>query len=71
MADTIVELIESRTYLLEFQKAQLLIDLKAVPSDDKRMEEIIDAIFYKLFGKGWHDLTPMERQNIIDTWKGD
>ncbi len=73
---SISELIESRGYLLGFQKKQLLEDLESVETDDERMtfdeemEDIIDTIFYKLFGKGWNDLSGVEIQDIRDAWKG-
>lgn len=70
MAESITEMIESRTYLLGFQKEQLLEDFRAVPSDDERIEKIIDTIFYKLFGKGWDALTEVERRDILYAWRG-
>ena len=70
MAESIVGMIESRTYLLEFQKKQLLEDLEDVPSDDERIGKIIDRVFYRLFSKGWDDLTGLEIQAINDAWKG-
>lgn len=64
------EMVESRTYLLGFQKKQLVEDFRSVPSDDERIEEIMDAILYKLFGKGWNDLTALEKQDILYAWRG-
>ena len=67
---SITELIESRGYLLGFQKEALSEDLESMESDDKRMEKIVDQIFYKLFGKGWEDLTPLEQADIRIAWEG-
>ncbi len=67
---SITEMMESRGYLLDFQKVQLVEDLEFVELDDVRMEEIIDSIFYKLFGKGWKDLSIAEQYDIRIAWKG-
>jgi len=67
---SITEMIESRGYLLGFQKEALLEDLEFVESDDERMEHIIDQIFYKLFGKSWDDLSTQEQMDIRIAWKG-
>lgn len=69
MAKSIDEIIESRTYLLKSQKERLLEDLDTVVPDDEIIEKIIDTIFFKLFGKGWADLTELERQDILVAWK--
>lgn len=69
MADSIYGMIESRKYLLDFQKRQLLEDLRAVEPDDERIGKIIDSVFYKLFGIGWNDLSAMEIQDIYDSWE--
>lgn len=68
--NSITEMIESRGYLLEFQKKQLMEDLELVASDNKRIEEIMDAILYKLFSKNWNDLTALEQQDILYAWRG-
>ena len=68
--DSITELIESRGYLLGFQKEALLEDLEFVESDDEQLEGIIDQVFYKLFGKGWEDLTSSEQADIRIAWTG-
>ena len=70
MAASVTEMIESRKYLLEFQKEQLLNDLEEVPSDKEHMEKIIDAVFYKLFGKGWDKLSSEEQGIICEVWRG-
>ena len=62
------EMIKSRGYLLDFQKKKLLEDLEFVESDDEQMGEIIDRIFYRLFGVGWKDLTPQEIADIRIAW---
>ena len=67
---SITELIESRWYLLGFQKEALLKDLESVELDDVQIEKIIDQVFYKLFGKGWDALAPLEQSDIIAAWKG-
>jgi len=67
---SITEMVESRGYLLDFQKEQLSEDLESVQTDDERMEKIIDCVFYKLFGKGWADLTAEEQVDIRNAWKG-
>lgn len=67
---TIREMIESRRYLLEFQKKQLVEDFREVPSDDERIGEIMDDILHKLFDRGWNDLTAAEQQNILYAWRG-
>lgn len=61
---TIEEMIDSRTYLLEFQKDQLLEDLVKVPSDREHIERVLDAIFYKLFGTGTNGLSSVEQATI-------
>lgn len=63
------KIIESRTYLLESQKERLMEDLGDV-TPDERIEKVIDAIFYKLFGTGWDTLTETEKRDIHDAWKG-
>ena len=67
----ITEMVESRGYLLSFQKEALLEDLEFVETDTERMESIVGRIFYRLFGKGWDDLSPQERMDIRSAWKGD
>jgi len=68
--DSITELVESRGYLLGFQKEALLEDLEFAKTDDERIEGIIDQIFYRLFGKGWNDLSTQEQMDIETAWKG-
>ena len=67
---SVTELIESRGYLLDFQKKALLEDLEFVGLNDEQMERMIDQVFYKLFGKGWNDLTPLEQLDIKFAWEG-
>ena len=78
MAESLVEMIKNRQYLLGFQKKLLLEDLEEkllsedlgdIPTDDKWKEKIIDKVFYRLFGKGWDELTGPEMQAINDAWK--
>jgi len=68
--ESIGELISDRGYLLDFQKAKILEDLESVQTDDEHIEVIIDRLFYKLFGNGWDDLTPVEQKEIKDAWSG-
>ena len=68
--ESIDDMIESRTYLFDFQKKQLVEDLELIPSDDERIEKIMDTILYRLFCKNWNDLTTMEKQDILFAWKG-
>ena len=70
MANSLAELIGDCKYLLDFQKKQLIIDLDTVPLDDERIGDIIDAVFYRLFGKGFDSLTGEEVRDIYDAWKG-
>jgi len=67
---SITEMIESRGYLLDFQKEALIEDLEFVETDNEHLEQIIDQVFYKLFGKGWDDLTSQEQRDIEIAWKG-
>ena len=67
---SITEMIESRGYLLDFQKEALLEDLAWVAPNENQMEAAIDRVFYRLFGKGWNDLTSQEQVDIKDAWKG-
>ena len=62
---SITEMIESRGYLMDFQKEALIEDLAWVEP-----EAAIDRVFYKLFGKGWNDLTSQEQRDIEIAWKG-
>jgi len=41
-----------------------------VETDNEHLEQIIDQVFYKLFGKGWDDLTSQEQRDIEIAWKG-
>ena len=68
--ETMRELIESREYLLKSQKERLVEDLVLVPSGDASIEKVIDAIFYRLFGKGWDALTTPEQLDIKQAWRG-
>lgn len=68
--ETMAELIESRDYLLKSQKERLVEDLVLVPLGNTNIEKIIDAIFYRLFGKGWDDLTTTEQLDIKQAWRG-
>lgn len=68
--ESVGEMIESRGYLLKSQKERLLEDLKQVDMGTEQMEEIIDRLFYKLFGKGWEALTPEEQTQVRDAWIG-
>jgi len=67
---SITEMVESRGYLLGFQKEALLEDLDFVETDNERIERVIDQVFYKLFGKGWDDLSSQEQKDIEIAWKG-
>jgi len=66
----VIEIIESRGYLLDFQKEALIEDLAWVAPDENQIEAAIDRVFYKLFGKGWNDLTSQEQRDIEIAWKG-
>lgn len=70
-SETIIEMIKSRTYLLDFQKRELMEDLEDISTDNESIEKIMDDILYKLFGKGWNALTGLEKQDIFDAWKGE
>ena len=67
---SVTDMIESRGYLLDFQKAALIEDLAWVAPDKSQVEAAIDRVFYKLFGKGWNDLTTQEQRDIETAWKG-
>ena len=70
MFESIEEMVESRNYLLEFQRKQLIEDLECIEIETKSMEQAVDAIFYKLFGRGWHDLSTEEQSMIRIAWNG-
>ena len=67
---SVTEMIESRGYLLDFQKEALIEDLAWVAPDESQIEDAIDRVFYKIFGKGWDDLTSQEQRDIEMAWKG-
>jgi len=67
---SVTNMIESRGYLLDFQKEALIEDLAWVAPDENQVEAAIDRVFYKLFGKGWDALTSQEQSDIETAWKG-
>ena len=63
------EIIESRTYLLDFQKERLKQDLEPTALDESHLEAILDNILFKLFGTGWNTLTAIEQFCVRQAWK--
>lgn len=53
------KVIDSRTYLLDFQKDALKNDLEGAGT---HLSSILDAILYRLIGKGIDSLSGTERQ---------
>ena len=71
MAETLAKMIESRGYLLEFQRKQLIEDLEIVEPNREYIEKIMDGVLYKLLGRGWDSLTDIEKRDIVNAWKGE
>ena len=79
MMDSIIKMIECRGYLLEWQKGRLVEDMDSIMMEEAKppimptrisLEEVVDAILYKLLGIGWSSLTNMEKHDVRSAWEG-